>query len=156
MGVDVVVIVENSRNRTLDEFKALLLQDKELGRLLWDPFEVAPGEPGSDFQPWEAFEWEGKQYFSWIASPRSYYLNLYEEASKEPTPFQITFFRCMLLVEQAAGGPIYVGNDVIHHRTPFDFPEDPFWLPLELDFLWPNWREIAQMPLAPDELRLIF
>lgn len=156
MGVDAVVIVENSRNRTLEEFKALLLQDEELGRLLWDPFEISTGELVSQFQPWEAFEWEGKKYFSWIASPRAFYLNLYKEEGEEPTPIQITFFRCMLLVEQAAGGPIYVGNDVVYHHTPFDFPEEPFWLPGELDALWPNWREIARIPLAPDEFCLIF
>jgi hypothetical protein len=150
MGVNVIVIVENSRDTTLDAFRDFLLQDKDLGPLVWNSFE------DDTMLPWEEFTWEGKKYFSWIFTPRFTYLNLYRQEGEAPTPIQITFFRCMLLVEQAAGGPIHVGNDIIDRRTPSDFPEEPFWLPFELDAWWPNWREIAQTPLDPNELGLIF
>lgn len=148
MGVNAVVVVENSRHRTPDEFKESILQDRDLGPLVWNALNSIT-EP-----PWEEFEWQGKKYFSWTVTPRVAYLNLYREEDEAPTPVQITFFRCMLLVERAAGGPIYVGNDVVNYRTPSDFPEEGFWLPPRLDSLWSNWREIAQLDVR--KLSLIF
>lgn len=148
MGVNAVVIVENSQNITLDDFKGRILQDHDLGELVWNAL------PNATYPPWEEFEWQGKQYFSWIFTPRVSYLNLYHEDNDAPTDVQITFFRCMLLVERAGGGPIYVGNDVIDHHTPSDFPEEEFWLPPALNSLWPNWREIARLDVQ--EISLIF
>lgn len=65
MGVDVVVMVENSRNIFLADFLDSMKKD-EWGRLYCHSLSIDPEDT-----PWEEFEWEGKRYFSLIyGSPR--------------------------------------------------------------------------------------
>lgn len=135
MGIDAVVIVENSNHITLDTFRTMLLQDNDLARLVWN-------SPSVEFSPWQEFEWRGKKYFSWLCAPRMTRLDFYV-TSTNPTDTQIIFFRCMHLVEQVAGGPIYVGNDLIYRCVPDEFPSEDFVLPPPLDSLCWNWRDLA-------------
>lgn len=148
MGVDAVVIVENSRDVSLDEFIRALSEDEWGSRTvyLWEE------EPG-----WTEFEWEGKRYFSWVYAPRAWHLDLYglndetttevERGPDSENPVQVTFLKAMLAVERAAGGPIYVGNDLINFDTPEDAAafQEEFFLPAALDWLIPRWREAEKL-----------
>ncbi len=55
----------------------------------------------------------------------------------------------MVIVEEIAGGPVYVENDAVCKHTPSDCPEEDmeFYLPLELDFIIPNWRKVKRVEL---------
>ena len=52
----------------------------------------------------------------------------------------------MLFIEKIAGGPVYVGNSVVHIPHPNLESKKHgfyFWIPPELDDLYENWRELA-------------
>jgi hypothetical protein len=68
----------------------------------------------------------------------------------------ITFLKVMHVVEKIAGGPVYVGNDVISKRTSSDFMEDdfPFFLPSQLDYIVTDWRKTAEIEI--DKPLLVF
>ena len=154
MGVDLVVIVENSKNISLQAFKTAILQESVLGSLVWNSFG---GYEGDEIAPWEEFAWEGKTYFSWRFPPRLSTFNVYE-LPEEPDDLdarEITFLKIAWLLEQLAGGPVHIGNDVVNPSHPGDVDEqreDPFWLPLTLDSQLKNWRAIAQCGAEPSVL----
>lgn len=47
MGINLVVITENSKNLSLKGFRDALLQEPLIGKIAWD-------------KHWEEFDWEGK------------------------------------------------------------------------------------------------
>jgi hypothetical protein len=165
MGINLVVIVENRNHLSLAEFRSALLQDQEIGHLAWDTYwdtyweTTERGKTVAEedrFYAWQEFIWEGKQYFTWMTSPRMSSFNAYEfdEEEDEPDEYDITFLKIMLLVEQIAGGPIYVGNDVVNPKYPGEYEQDEddalyFWLPPKLDSLRANWRETAKLETKP-------
>ena len=146
MGINLVVIVENSNGVSLQEFKEALLQEPLLGPLAWNSMR---GHRGDELSPWEEFSWEGKAYFTWILSPRLSSFELHELPG-EPDAVEghsITFLKIMRLVEQIAAGPVCTGHDMVNLVHPADADEprgQSFWLPLELDFQLKDWRDIAQ------------
>lgn len=152
MGINLVVFVENCRQISLDTFKQQLLQDPAIGRFVWNSHRA-----DSDWQPWGEFVWEGKAYFTWLSSPRisSFDPYAFDPAEVEPTDSEITFLKIMALVEQVAGGPIYLGNDVVLAKEPpeededDDDPDFSFWIPAELDSYCKQWREIAALATSP-------
>jgi len=150
MGINFVVIVENSRGISLEEFKEGLLQDPVVGPYAWNAF---PGDDPYDFPPWEAFEWEGKRYFTWNFTPRlsTFYFYEFDPRTDEPDECAITFLKIMLLVEQVAGGPVHVSIDVVQLSRPpeEEDPPFPFYIPSELDFQVEGWREIARRDAPP-------
>jgi hypothetical protein len=153
MGVDAIVIIENSRNSTLDAFIEGMRADQ------W-----GKSYSGSADEPvWECFEWEGKTYFSLIrGNPR--YARLYrngwdfEGKKAYPNPrfnhvAQAAFCKAMAVAEELAGGPVYLGNDVIWHKTPDRiYRNETFLLPPELEVMVEDWRTIAALPITPEEL----
>ena len=147
MGVNAVVIVENSRNVSLEDFISGLRQD------LW-------GQRAVDrYNGWEEFNWEGKNYFSWLSGPRVGQIELYDEGDSAPfedNPVQLTFLKVMLVVERLAGGPVYVGNDAVNRHLPEEVytDDEAFFLPAMLDGLIPKWREVANMQV--EKPRLVF
>jgi hypothetical protein len=64
MGVNLVVIAENSRGITIDKFRRGLRED-QYGRLAW-----AEEDEDTEYLTWEGFEFKGKSYFTWVFSPR--------------------------------------------------------------------------------------
>jgi hypothetical protein len=158
MGVNAIVIVENRREISLNEFAAGLLADP-WGKRAWNSLHLAEREDLP--QSWIEFDWESKRYFSWIYSPRYRYLGLIDLDDDDVDPgvvkiVHITFLKVMHAVEKIAGGPVYVGNDVISTRTPSEVLEDeyPFFLPSQLDFIVPDWRKTAEIEI--DEPYLVF
>jgi len=144
MGVDAVLIVENSRWVSLEQF----LNEWEKKYLLIFPESF-------DVTSWIEFEWEGKWFFSLISgTPRYKFLISHHYDFESKTYFDnpdfdpvvlISFLKIALAAEKIAGGPVYLGNDVINLSEPPDDPEtdDFFSIPLEIDMLIHNWREIA-------------
>jgi len=153
MSVDLIVIVENSNNVTLEAFKHGMLQDQVAGEFAWLRY-ADNNDP--DFTPWEEFIWKDKRYFTWLYTPRNSTVNLYDfdEEEDEPDEYDITFFKVMLRVEELAGGAVYVGNDILNKYCPSEGlgdedDEDDFWLPFNLDSLRGNWRETAKLEAKP-------
>ena len=139
MGVNAVVIVENSLNISLRDFTRRLREDP------WGIHASDKHEEG-----WEEFIWKGKRYLSWVWGPRVGYLGLYTTETNAPdidNPVQLTFLKVMLTVERLAGGPVYVGNDVVNKHSPeeVDTPEEAYFLPPLLDHLIPQWREVENI-----------
>lgn len=134
MGVNAVVIVENSRNILFNKFISALKADM-FGRFAWNSEDA-----------WDEFKWEGKRYFSWDHPPKTFHLDLYnfDRDSDEPDAdnrAQLTFLKVMYLIEELAGGPVFVGNDVGDFHTPAiaESVGESFFLPPKLDILLPNW-----------------
>ncbi|UCH97973.1 MAG: hypothetical protein JSV88_14255 [Candidatus Aminicenantes bacterium] len=156
MAVNAIVIVENSKQISLKEF-ARGLKNDPWGKLAW--FTIHK-ETDDITDSWEEFQWEGKQYFSWRTTPIFRYLGFFEpEVDTDPEEIKIvhiTFLKAMLSVEKIAGGPVYVGDDIVDRHTPADVLEDerPFYLPLDLDLLIPGWREKAKIEI--DDRYMIF
>jgi len=153
MGINVVVLVENRRQISLDEFAEGLLAD-EWGQQAWN---------GRDdkVKAWKEFEWEGKNYFSWRFTPRFAYLGLFNPEWGSDYPdvenvVQVTFLKVMRVVERLAGGPIYIGNDVVSPKVPedADLHGTGFYLPVELDILLSKWREVDTVEV--DDPYMIF
>jgi hypothetical protein len=154
MGVDAVVIVENNRNLTVDAFVAKMNADPWGKRYAFE----SSGEPA-----WTFFEWEGKAYFS-LTSGYPRYMWLFEDEwdferdKRYPNPrfsyrSQVGFCKAMQVAERIAGGPVFLGNDVIYARTPgVTHGNETFMLPPELDVMLGNWRAIAALPITPEEL----
>ncbi len=145
MGMNAVVIVENSRGISFEQFIRDLESDE------WARCTFAPqAEP---FDMWEEFEWEGKKYFSWLHTPRFRHLGLYEDDKPDAAnDVQITFLKIMLAVEKFAGGPVRVGNDAFGYKLPRDdvAHDEEFFLPAELDGTLPGWRTAENMePINP-------
>ena len=153
MGVNAVVIVENRHGISFEEFARGLEADE------W-------GIHGCNWEDraeksWEQFEWEGNTYFTWTYTPRTMPLVLYE---REPdcddpdfeNPVQLTFLKLMLVVERLAGGPIYIGADVLDPHRPEDKAQSnrEFSLPDKLDLLMPNWRKANRA--KPERAYLVF
>ena len=65
MGIDLVVIVENSKGISFQAFRTGILQSPVLGPLVWN---LHRGYKGDEIAPWEAFVWEDKTYFTWLFS----------------------------------------------------------------------------------------
>ncbi|MFC2140763.1 hypothetical protein ACFLQP_00515 [Acidobacteriota bacterium] len=156
MAVNAIVIVENSKQISLKEFAHGLKTDP-WGKLAWFTFHKETDDiPDS----WVEFQWEGKRYFSWRITPIFRYLGFLEpDGETDPEDINIvhiTFLKTMLTVEKIAGGPIYVGDDIVNRHTPSDVLDDerPFYLPLDLDLLVPGWRETAKIEI--DDLYMIF
>lgn len=150
MGVNFVVFVENRRHVSIQEFKEGLMKDPVIGPYAWNEF---PDDSLYKWPPWEEFEWENKRYFTWYLAPRLSNFNLYEFDPKhaEPNAFMITFLKTMLLVEQVAGGPVHISNDVVQLRHPDEADDSglAFCMPGELDPWIENWREIARLDAKP-------
>lgn len=158
MGVNAIIIVENSRKISLNEFASGLLADP-WGKWAWNSIHLDEREDIP--QCWVEFVWEGKQYFSWIYTPRYRYLGLIDLDDEDVDPghvktVHITFLKVMHAVEKIAGGPVYVGDDVIFAHTPEDALEakDSFYLPIELDYMVADWRKTAEIEI--DKPRLVF
>lgn len=152
MGVNFVVILENSRHISIQKFKEVLIKDPVVGFHAWSDFPEDEESP-CKCHPWEEFEWENKRYFTWNFAPRLSTFNFYEFDANvdEPDACMITFLKIMLLAEQAAGGPVHISNDVVQLSHP-DEAEDSrmtFYIPGELDEWVENWREIAQLDARP-------
>ncbi len=153
MGINAVVIVENSRPVSFEEFNAGLRADK------WGNRALDSADNEKEFKSWTEFQWDGKRYFSWVFAPRYPHLHFEDVEGDDPDPgypAQITFLKIMLTAEKIAGGPVYVGNDVVCKATPFDFPgEEPgFYVPSSLDWLIPNWRKVEDVEI--DKPYLVF
>ncbi|MBI1923938.1 hypothetical protein HYR99_06770, partial [Candidatus Poribacteria bacterium] len=69
---------------------------------------------------------------------------------------QVTFLKVMRVVERLAGGPIYIGNDVVSPKVPedADLHGTGFYLPVELDTLLSKWREVDTVEV--DDPYMIF
>ena len=154
MGVDAVLMVENSRNISLEAFLHSLEMDA------WGRHSLLRYSSEPDFTAWIEFEWEGKRYFSLRSgTPRYSRLvphhydfeseNFYDNPDFD-SAIQALFLKTALAAETIAGGPVHLGNDVIHRSEP---PEDIendeiFSIPMEIDSLINNWREIAAVDVA--------
>jgi hypothetical protein len=144
MGINLVVIVENSKKISLKEFREGLLKDR-WGRYGWRDEDIE--------DVWEEFKWKRKRYFTWILSPRAPHIDLYADEPPEDNPRRVLLFKVLRVVESLAGGPVYVDSDFFYHKAPDDdIPGEEFTLPPELDLFWPNWREVADRA----ELREVF
>jgi len=155
MGMNAVVIVENSRHMSFTEFIRGLESDK------WGKRAFAWVENHHDV--WKEFEWEGKKYFSWMFSPRILHTGLYDyesdwdhEKPDASNDVQITFLKILLAVEKLAGGPVYVGNDVICPKLPRENEEhdEEFFFPAELDSILTHWRNVET--IEPTDPHLVF
>lgn len=158
MGVDVVVMVENSRNIFLADFLDSMKKD-EWGKRYCHSLSIDPEDT-----PWAEFEWEGKRYFSLIYGSPRYFRIFTKEYDLESESYcdnpkfdymtQLSFLKAMLTAEKLAGGPVYLGNDVIYSTLPSEHPEDDkfFYIPSEMDIMIENWREIANRDIMVDEL----
>ncbi len=155
MGVDVIAMVENSRQISLEDFLTGMTTDE------WGKIYSSVSYTGE--ASWIEFEWESKIYFSLrFNAPR--YHSLFEKQYdfddgkyyKNPDFsyfVQVSFLKAMRMAERLAGGPVYLGNDVIWHiRPPEDSEERSFTIPFELDSMIDNWREIADIEITADEL----
>ncbi len=149
MGINLVVIIENSKKISLEEFKEGLLNDQ------WGKYGWAWPE---DDDVWEEFRWKKKRYFTWIFSPRAPYIDIYgtDSDSAEENPYRLLFFKVMRIAEKLAGGPVYVGIDMFHCRLPDDCPHGKFSLPPELDFYWEEWREVADRFDPPEGTNFVY
>lgn len=139
MGANFVVIVEKSKPISLEDFKNEIRKHGEFGSWIWRD------APMPDYAPWKEFAWREKSYFTWLSSPRyKFYRDLHDE-EKWLSPYAITFFKMMLLIEQAAGGPIFIGNDELEEKYPCadETGYVTFRLPTELDWYRRDWRDIA-------------
>jgi hypothetical protein len=151
MGVNAIVIVENSNNISLHKFIDQL-KDDEWGQRAVDTWR------DNEYTSWEEFEWEGKQYFSWMHTPRVAHIDLYSADNADDVDstndIQMTFLKIMCAVERIAGGPVYVGNDVLNDHAPDDAEgsSSEFWLPFRLDSLIPKWRDAAELPVEDPQL----
>ena len=138
MGVNAVVIAENSLGISLKDFMKGLRED---------PWGIHASDKLDE--GWGAFDWNGKRYLSWLYAPRVRYLELYATEMNAPdidTSVQLTFLKVMLAVERLAGGPVYVGNDAVHRHLPEEVNahEEACFLPPLLDNLIPQWREVGK------------
>jgi len=158
MGVNAVLMVENRRNITLEEFICGMQKD-EWGKRYCKSF--AEDESG-----WVEFEWEGRHYFSMQYCNPRYFRLLAKEYDFESGKFyeydnpdfdyaiQVSFLKAVRIAEELAGGPVYFGNDVVSGYQPPEKPEHDefFHIPFELENIIENWREIADTKINPDEL----
>jgi len=150
MGVDAVLIVENSRKISLDNFLKKMSMDDWGKRSIFNFSKESP-----DFSSWIEFEWAGKCYFSLVSDlPRYKFLirKSYDFKSKTSydnpdfdSKIQISFLRIAVAAEKIAGGPVHLGNDVINSaELPDDIDEcERFTIPTEIDCVIPDWRMIA-------------
>jgi hypothetical protein len=148
-GVNVVVMVENSHNLSLQNFVERMCSDEWGIRAIDERAEYAEDN-------WATFRWEGKECFAWLDTPRERHIDLYGGFDPE-NPVQMTFFKILCSVEAIAGGPLYVGNDVVHSRLPpleddSEEAAESFWRPSELDYLIPNWREAKDVAVENPHL----
>lgn len=149
MGVDAVLIVENSRGISLEKFLFDIERDN------WSKCTIDAASNSPDCPSWIEFEWEGIRYFSLASGtarykflmPRQHDFN--SNTTYENPDFDreilISFLKIALAAERIAGGPVYLGNDAIHQiEPPEDIEEDGFFsIPFEIDSLIPEWRQIA-------------
>ena len=78
-----------------------------------------------------------------------------EEASDNP--LRVLLFKVLRVAESLAGGPVFIGNDVVHRKSPeYCLDEDEFSLPCELDSLWPEWRKVADETQIPETTYFIY
>jgi hypothetical protein len=150
MGINLVAIVENSKGISLEDFKKKLLEDP-YGKYAWDEWI---NDDGSLIQSWDEFKFEGKMYFTWELSPREPPIGLYadsDDEKPEENSKRLLLFKVLLAVERVAGGPVYIGNDVVCLSNPkYAMQKWEFFLPSPLDFYWKNWREVAEKFQVPE------
>ena len=125
MGVDAVLIVENSRGISLEKFLFDIEKDD------WSKCTRYAASESPDYPSWVEFEWEGIRYFSLASgTPRYKFLMPRQHDFKLNTTYEnpdfdrevlISFLKIALAAEKIAGGPVYLGNDAIHQIEP---PED--------------------------------
>lgn len=144
MSVDAILIVENSRQISLEQFQREIKTD-----------DWSKSSELLDYFSWIEFKWDGIAYFS-LASGAPCFKFLMPEScdSKSQIAYdnpdfdpdaQTSFLKIALAAEKIAGGPVYFGNDVVNQREPSeDIEENDFFsIPLEIDSLIPEWRQIA-------------
>ena len=147
MGIDLIATVKNSKGITFEEFVEKLMSH-EWGRNTFFEEELNGEEK---IWSWEAFEWEGEEYFTWASAPRARWVlwelweNELSEADKEASLYtRLTAFKTLKYAEEIAGGPVLADIDVFTACAPDSYMDDDFTLPGELDLLCPNWREFAE------------
>jgi hypothetical protein len=153
MGINVVVIAQNQTGVSLENLIHQLSSD-QYG--LCAVHGIADHEEKT-LKGWMEFFWKGQCYFSWIYSPRLRSLDLYQEEASAPNrdnAIQITFLKIMAVLEKIAGGPVRVGNDMINSCYPEQHSQEEFFLPMQLDDLIPNWRDVDT--IQPSETGLVF
>jgi len=143
-----VAIVENSKGISLKEFSREVFLDRWGRKSFW-------GEE-YDSEAFEEFVWKGKRYFTWALSPRVSYLGIYDEEPPQENPMRVLLFKVFRVMERLAGGPIYVGNDIVDSKHPESSEAEAFHLPSSLDSLWPQWREVADRVELDEEVFFIF
>ncbi|MEA3357817.1 MAG: hypothetical protein U9R17_00150 [Thermodesulfobacteriota bacterium] len=147
MGVDVIVMVENTREISLEDFFESMDKDKWGKRWGYHSFSY-------NLKLWTEFEWEGKRYFFLTCGPRysrlvaryDFGLGEYYDNPDFDSEIQVPFLRAMLAAERIAGGPVFLGNDAVWVRDPSENPKENryFSIPPELGVIIKNWREIAE------------
>ncbi len=120
MGINLVVIIENSKKINLKKFKDGLRSDR------WGKY----GWKWPEKDAWEEFRCKRKRYFTWIYSPREPYIDIYGTDSKpaEENHYRLLFFKVMRVAEKLACGPVYVGIDMFYCKTPVDCSNEEFSL----------------------------
>lgn len=109
------------------------MKKDEWGRLYCHSLSIDPEDT-----PWSEFEWEGKRYFSLIYGSPGYFRIFTREYDFESKSYcdnpnfdyviQLSFLKAMLTAEKLAGGPVYIGHDVLYSTMPSEHPEDDKFL----------------------------
>jgi hypothetical protein len=173
MGVNAIVIIENSKRITRRAFVAGMEEDA------WGRYLVPHWRNFPAMRSWGSFKWQGRRYFTLHSKPRYRWLGLagfnangepgplpdtraYTSADKESpadnqkhsdidpeNPHHLTFLKAMLAAERLAGGPIMVDNDVVGASSPGEtYPKESFYLPIDLDWQLAGWRDAEAYPVA--------
>jgi len=167
MGVNAIVIIENSKRITRRAFVAGMQQDP------WGRHLICQWQRHPDTDSWGSFKWQGRRYFTLHCAPRYRWLGLagfdangqprpwqdspVEAVSYEPpqphidpdNPYHLTFLKAMLAAERLAGGPVMVSNDVVCASSPGKVSHrEGFSLPTDLDWQLNSWREVEAYAVA--------
>lgn len=120
MGVCFVVILENRAARTEGEVNLALSVP---GRL------------------WTCFSHQGRSYASWLVAPR------YFDRDEDPERWEALRKYLVRARTFLGRGAVYLGNDMVHLRTPTDVMDDwPFFLPMEVPEEWWVEPDVASRP----------
>jgi len=112
MGVNIVAIIPNEKNRTQEELNEDFCH-------FYVEEECVPY--------WELFEWEGKSYASWCISPR------YVEPERNHPRWEAIRRILVEVLEFLGAKEVHYGNDVVLlKRQEQTFPGWDFVLPLPL------------------------
>ena len=156
MGVDVIVMVENTREISLEDF-CESMDNCEWGKR-WGYHSFS-----YNFKLWIGFEWEGKRYFFLTCGPRysrlvamyDFGLGEYYDNPDFDSEIQVPFLRAMLAAERIAGGPVFLGNDAVWVLDPSENPGENryFFIPPKLGVIIKDWREIAESDAEKSKIR---